>query len=101
MIRVNTDAKSPICDRLRPKLIDNSLIEGANLAILMPLKVPQNKMVIVSRKSRAKDGDGIAMICLKTPWLALFAVADDRNQQSVCFAVYRAKQQAYSCNANR
>jgi hypothetical protein len=65
MIRVNTDANSPICDRLRPKLIDNSLIEGANLAILMPLKVPQNKMVIVSRKSRANDVDGIAMICLK------------------------------------
>ena len=63
MIMVNTDASSPICDRLRPKLIDSSLMEGANLAILMPLKVPQNKMVIVSRKSRIKDEDGIAMIC--------------------------------------
>jgi hypothetical protein len=31
----------------------------------VPLKVPQNKMVIVSRKSRAKDENGIAMICLK------------------------------------
>jgi hypothetical protein len=66
MIRVNTDANSPICDKLRPKLVDNSVIEGANLAILMPLKLPQNKMVIVSRKSRAKDEDGIAMICLKS-----------------------------------
>jgi len=66
MIRVNTDANSPICDKLRPKLVDNSFIEGANLAILMPLKLPQNKMVIVSRKSLAKDEDGIAMICLKS-----------------------------------
>jgi hypothetical protein len=33
--------------------------------------------------------------------LALFAVADDRDRQSVCFAVCRAKQQAYFRNANR
>jgi len=66
MIRVKIDANRPICDRLRPKLVDNSVIEGANFAILMPFKLPQNKIVIVNRKSRAKDEDGIAMICLKS-----------------------------------